>query len=87
MFHPFAEKPSPIEEWKQVITLAIETMIQFFIWDILGNFLKYSGKALGYIFFLTPLLLLGMLGESLRRLKNKVNFIFEYILEQNFPIF
>ena len=72
LFHPFAEKPSPVEEWKQVIILAFETMIQFFLWDVFGNLFKYSGKALGYIFFLTPILLIAMLGESMRRLKNKV---------------
>eukprot|EP00347_Sterkiella_histriomuscorum_P016946 403351246 len=71
MFHPFADKPSPFEEWKQVIILAMETMFQFMIWDVCGNLLKWSGKALAYIFVLTPLLILSMLGESLRRLKNK----------------
>jgi len=48
-------------------------MIQFFLWDVFGNLFKYSGKALGYIFFLTPILLIAMLGESMRRLKNKVS--------------
>jgi hypothetical protein len=54
--------------------LALETTFQFMIWDILGGIIFWTGKALTYIFVLTPLLLIGMLGESLRRLKNKVRF-------------
>lgn len=73
MFHPFADKPSPIEEWKQVILLALETMLQFIFWDILGNALKFTTNTIGLL-LLTPMLLLGLLGESLRRLKNKVSF-------------
>lgn len=45
------------------------------ILDIIGNFFKWTGKAVAYVFVLGPLLLVSMLGESLRRLKNKVRLI------------
>lgn len=56
-----------------MILLALETMFQFMIFDVIGNVIIWTGKAIAYIFVLTPLLLLSMLGESVRRLKNKVS--------------
>jgi hypothetical protein len=73
IFHPFADKPSPFEEWRQTLILCLETIIQFVLWDICGNVVVWTGKSLGYVFILTPLLIAGMIAEYCRRLKNKVS--------------
>ena len=72
LFHPFADKPSPFEEWKQALLLCMETFIQFVLWDVLGNIVIWTGKTIAYIFVLTPILIAGLLAEYLRRCKNKV---------------
>jgi hypothetical protein len=80
LFHPFAEKQSPFEEWKQALIISIETMIQFMLWDVCANVIIWSGKSLAYVFILTPILIAGLLVEYCRRCKNKVIFSFSFNL-------
>lgn len=41
--HPFADRPSPWEEWKQTVALGFTTFVQFLIFDLLANGLLYYG--------------------------------------------
>ena len=41
MYHPFAEKLSLLEEWKQVIMVAIETLVLFITTNIIKNLFYY----------------------------------------------
>ena len=62
--HPFAEKQSPFEETKQVILLALETILQFVMLDIFGNMLYYSWKCIEGV--LVPIVAsIGLLGHCL----------------------
>ena len=78
IFHPFADKPSPFEEWRQVVLIFFETFFLFMIRDIFGNMIKWTGKILGFIFIFKPLLIAGFLGEYARRCKNKVIVFFSF---------
>ena len=69
-YHPFAEKPSPFEEWKQTAFLLFETMFQFFLHDICGNSLYYSWKMFEYV-ILTPAAIIGLIFEFFRKLMQK----------------
>ena len=73
IYHPFADQPSPFEQWRQTVLLALETVFQFVLWDVLGSLVAWTGKTIGSVFFLTPLLVLGVLAEYCRRCKNKVS--------------
>lgn len=71
MYHPFAEKLSPLEEWKQVIIVAIETLVLFITTKIIKNLFYYCWQCIMYI-LLTPTALIGLLIEFLRKLTTKV---------------
>ena len=69
-FHPFAEKPSPFEEWKQALSLAMETIFQFVTMDLVGSFFYYLWTGFLYILF-TPIVIIALLMEQCRKLKVK----------------
>lgn len=59
--HPFAERPSPWEEWQQTITLGLTTFFQFLLFDIFANgVLHYTWQAIQFI-LLSPIALLGLM--------------------------
>ena len=72
LLHPFADKPTPLEDFRQTVILAIETIFQFFIRDIIGNAGKLIGSGVAYVFILFPLAVLGLVFEYLRKCKSKV---------------
>lgn len=73
LFHPFAEKPSPYEEWKTMILMAFETLFQFITMDIIGNLLYYLWKGFEYV-VITPVAVIGLIVEFIRKMLVKVSF-------------
>lgn len=69
-YHPFADKLSPFEEWKQILVLAIETTKQFILHDIILNTMYFSWSCFMYTLLL-PIGGIGLMIEYIRILKNK----------------
>jgi hypothetical protein len=70
-FHPFVDKLSPYEEWKHTLITVMETVIQFMLHDIFWNACYYTWHTIFYVLVLLPFAVIGLIGEYLRKIKNR----------------
>ena len=70
LMHPFAEKPSPLQEFWHLVEIVALTVVQFAIIDVVGGTFMLGIKVLMYIVLLIALVV-GLGCEYARRLLKK----------------